>query len=111
MRLTTLWLLSAGLLLSANVMAADTAKTPSPAQLAQQKKMTDCNHEATSKALKGDDRKKFMSTCLKAGAPVAPAAMTPQQEKMKSCNAEAKTKDLKGDSRKTFMSTCLKKAA
>lgn len=38
MRLTTLWLLSAGLLLSANLMAADVAKTPSPAQLAQQKK-------------------------------------------------------------------------
>lgn len=38
MRLTTLWLLSAGLLLSANVMAADTVKTPSPAQAAQQEK-------------------------------------------------------------------------
>ncbi|MCW6568854.1 PsiF family protein [Yersinia ruckeri] len=104
MRLTTLWLLSAGLLLSANLMAADVAKTPSPAQLAQQKKMTDCNHAATSKTLKGDERKKFMSNCLKTDAP---AAMTPQQNKMKFCNAEAK--DLKGDARKTFMSSCLKK--
>ncbi|MFV8797165.1 PsiF family protein [Yersinia sp. LJYL362] len=111
MRLTTLWLLSAGLLLSVNVMAADTAKTPSPAQAAQQKKMTDCNQQATTQALKGDDRKKFMSQCLKAQVHPDEKALTPQQQKMKSCNAEAATKALKGDARKTFMSTCLKKAA
>ncbi|MBW5814661.1 phosphate-starvation-inducible protein PsiF [Yersinia kristensenii] len=111
MRLTTLWLLSAGLLLSANVMAADTAvKTPSPAQAAQQKKMTDCNQQATTQSLKGDDRKKFMSQCLKAQVHPDEKALTPQQQKMKSCNAEAATKALKGDARKTFMSTCLKKA-
>lgn len=31
----------------------------------QQQKMKDCNAEATSKTLKGADRKTFMSTCLK----------------------------------------------
>ena len=31
----------------------------------QQEKMKSCNHEASEKALKGEDRKKFMSTCLK----------------------------------------------
>jgi hypothetical protein len=31
----------------------------------QQDKMKSCNAEAASKALKGDERKKFMSTCLK----------------------------------------------
>ena len=32
----------------------------------QQNKMTTCNAEAKTKELKGDDRKKFMSECLKA---------------------------------------------
>ena len=32
---------------------------------AQQEKMKACNKEAGEKALKGDDRKKFMSGCLK----------------------------------------------
>jgi hypothetical protein len=90
-------LLCVGLLLSAQGFAAT----------AQQNKMTTCNADATAKSLKGDDRKAFMSTCLKA-AP-APAALTPQQDKMKTCNADAATKSLKGDARKTFMSDCLKK--
>src|SRR5258705_5576497 len=50
----------------------------------QQEKMKSCNAEAGDK--KGDERKAFMSTCLKAGAPAAP--MT-QQDKMKKCNADA----------------------
>jgi len=74
------------------------------AATAQQEKMKTCNADATAKSLKGDERKAFMSTCLKA----APAA-TPQQDKMKTCNADATTKALKGDARKTFMSDCLKK--
>ena len=40
-------------------------KAASPAQLAQQEKMKNCNKEAKEKALKGDERKKFMSDCLK----------------------------------------------
>ena len=31
----------------------------------QQQKMKDCNAQAGQKALKGDERKTFMSTCLK----------------------------------------------
>ena len=31
---------------------------------AQQQKMKHCNAEAKSKSLKGEERKKFMSTCL-----------------------------------------------
>ena len=41
-------------------------KAPSPAQLAQQEKMKSCNAEAKTNALKSDERKKFMSECLKA---------------------------------------------
>jgi hypothetical protein len=44
----------------------------------QQEQMKACNTQAADK--KGDERKAFMSGCLKAGAPAAP--MT-QQEKMK----------------------------
>lgn len=75
------------------------------AATAQQNKMTTCNADASAKSLKGDERKAFMSTCLKAAPP--PAAT--QQEKMKTCNATASTQALKGDARKSFMSDCLKK--
>lgn len=50
-----------------NALAADPVKkAPSPAQQAQQEKMKACNGEAKTKALKGDERKAFMSSCLKA---------------------------------------------
>ena len=38
---------------------------PSDKKVAQQDKMKNCNKEAKEKALKGDERKKFMSGCLK----------------------------------------------
>ncbi len=41
------------------------AAAPSSAKMKQQDKMKSCNAEAKAKALKGDERKKFMSTCLK----------------------------------------------
>jgi hypothetical protein len=69
----------------------------------QQEKMKVCNSQAGDK--KGDERKAFMSNCLKAGAPAVP--MT-QQDKMKKCNTDASAKSLKGDERKSFMSECLK---
>ena len=48
-------------------LAADKEKkAPSPAQQAQQEKMKSCNAEAKTKALKGAERKTFMSECLKA---------------------------------------------
>ncbi|MDP1655235.1 MAG: PsiF family protein [Hylemonella sp.] len=73
---------------------------------AQQDRMKQCNLDAKDK--KGDERKKFMSTCL-SGKPAEPAASdkkTAQQERMKQCNLDAK--DKKGDERKKFMSECLK---
>src|SRR4051794_29887665 len=47
----------------------------------QQSKMAECNKDAGEK--KGDDRKKFMSSCLKKDKPMT------QQEKMKACNKDA----------------------
>lgn len=40
-------------------------KEPSEKQKAQQEKMKTCNKEAGDKKLKGDERKKFVSTCMK----------------------------------------------
>ena len=64
----------------------------------QQTKMAACNKEAGDK--KGDERKQFMSSCLKKDKPMT------QQEKMRACNKDAGEK--KGDDRKKFMSECLK---
>ena len=79
---------------------------------AQQNKMKDCNAQATAKALKGDERKKFMSECLKA-APLPPAPPPPPaagplapKDAMKACAAASKGKA--GAEKKQFMSDCLK---
>lgn len=45
--------------------AAPAAETKADAKPKQQDKMKTCNADAKSKELKGDERKKFMSSCLK----------------------------------------------
>jgi psiF repeat-containing protein len=82
-----------------SVASAADEKKPNP----QQERMKACNAQAGDK--KGDERKAFMSACLKGeGMPMT------QQEKMKMCNADASAKALKGDERKAFMTECLKGA-
>jgi hypothetical protein len=83
----------------------DVKKEPSAAQKKQQERMKDCNEQAGAKKMEGDDRKKFMSACLKGGKG---EKMSPQQARMKDCNKQASDKKMKGDERKTFMSGCLK---
>ncbi len=80
------------------------------APTAQQNKMGACNKDAGEKALKGDERKKFMSECLRAKAPeaAAPAEPAPKLTPMATCNKAAGEKTLKGPDRKKFMSDCLK---
>ena len=91
------------LALAASAGAADKPLTP------QQERMKSCNADATSKGVKGDARKQFMSHCLKGEATASTdKTLTPQQEKMKDCNAQATSKGVKGEARKTFMSSCLK---
>jgi hypothetical protein len=86
---------------------AQDKKEPTAAQKKQQARMKDCNAKATDK--KGDERKKFMSACLKGETGPAPsAAQKKQQERMTACNKQATEKKLKGDERKKFMSGCLK---
>lgn len=84
------------LLLAVSASAQDKKKEPT----AQQALMGVCNKEAGEKALKGDERKKFMSTCLADGR-------KRQQEKMKACAAENKGK--KGDEYKKAQAECLRK--
>lgn len=111
MKLVSLLISSAFLLSASSAFAAPTA---------QQNKMGECNKQATEKALKGEERKKFMSECLKAApaaakaekAPAAPAAPAADAKKlapkeaMKACATASKGK--KGDEHKKFMSDCLK---
>lgn len=96
-------LIAACLVLPVAAMAADEKKlTP------QQQKMSMCNKDAGDKKLAGDERKKFMSECLKADSGGGEKKMTAQQQKMSTCNKEAGNKKLAGDERKQFMSSCLK---
>ncbi len=71
---------------------------PALAAGSQQELMKTCNERA--KGLKGEQRKEFMSKCLK-----GESATTPQ-ERMKECNKKAT--GMKGEERKKFMSECLK---
>ena len=81
---------------------------------ATQNRMAACAQEG--KGLKGEEREKFMSRCLKGPAaeasPVKEARHDgpghAQQNRMKSCNEQAGRKALKGDERRAFMSACLK---
>jgi hypothetical protein len=96
-------LIAACLALPLAAVAADEKKAAEKKEMTpQQQKMADCNKEAGDKKLAGEDRKKFMSTCLSGGS----KKMT-QQEKMTACNKEAGDKKLAGEDRKKFMSSCL----
>ena len=83
-------------------------KEPSDKQKAQQERMKGCNDKAGAKDMKGDERKKFMSSCLKGEEPGPSAKQKVQQDKMAACNKQAGDKAMKGDDRKKFMSSCLK---
>jgi hypothetical protein len=100
----------AALLAAAPAFASEDVKSHS-----QQEKFAHCTHE--SKGLKGDERHKFMSECLKGHGPAREHAAhtrearhepNEQQNRMKACNEEAGRKNLHGDERRQFMSTCLK---
>lgn len=72
----------------------------------QQEKMRTCNAEAKSQALKGEDRRAFMSQCL-AVTPEEKQERLALKEKTKSCNAEARAKSIKGEERKQFITQCM----
>ena len=100
------WLAAAGTVLA---LVAGQAAIGQTTENTQQAKMTSCNADASSKGLKGDDRKAFMKTCLSNKTEATTG--NSQQEKMKSCNKDATGKGLKGADRKAFMKTCLSGSA
>lgn len=89
------------------------ADAPAKQRTPQQQKMATCSHEAGAKALKGEERKSFMSGCLKSDGAVAasttpaPANAAGSQEKKQSCRDEAKRQHLTGSARKTFIGSCV----
>jgi uncharacterized protein HemX len=58
-------------------------KEPTAAQKKQQERRKECTAKANDQKLKGDDRKKFMSSCLKPAAKTG-AAKTEKTEPKKS---------------------------
>jgi hypothetical protein len=104
------------LLVAGSTAGADEKKEHSTPQA---QRMTECNAQARDRHLSGDERRTFMSDCLKAQPAAArsdktaksrPADGEPggQGGKMKACNQEAAGKNLHGDERRQFMSQCLK---
>jgi hypothetical protein len=98
-----LTILSAALLL-----VSSTAAIAGP----QQEKMKACNAEAKEKALKGDERRSFMSGCLSSGSAAKPTLTADEasalKERKKQCRTEATDKALKGEERKSFIAECVK---
>ncbi len=88
-------------------IAQDKGKAPTEAQKKQQERMGACNKQAGDKKLKGDERKKFMSTCLKSRDAGTSAKQKAQQDRMGDCNKQANLKNMRGEDRKKFMSSCL----
>jgi len=81
-------------------LAAGANATEAPgANKAQTNRMSQCSADAKEKGLKGDERKDYMSRCLRSSE--SPAAT-------KQCNAEASSKGLTGDKRSDFLRSCVK---
>jgi hypothetical protein len=96
-------MLRTGVVLIFSAFVASAAWAQDKQLTPQQERMKACNQQAAKKELKGEERKSFMSDCLKTDD-----KLTSQQQRMKSCNDQAGNKALKGDERKAFMSRCLK---
>ncbi|MDH0865550.1 PsiF family protein [Mitsuaria sp. GD03876] len=105
-RLTPISLI-AGAMLALASLGAHAADEAKKAPTAQQQRMKTCNADAKGKS--GDERKAFMSSCLKGETAAASApAMTEQQTKMKTCNADYKASGKSGKAEHDkFMKACL----
>ena len=88
-----------------DTLSSTQTKEPSEKQQAQRQRMKDCNEHAGD--AKGNERKEFMSACLRSDPAPSPAQLA-QREKMKVCNREATEQKLAATARKDFMSSCLR---
>lgn len=92
-------------LLASGAYAAEEKKaTP------QQERMKACNKEAGEKKLKGDERKTFMSGCLKGESAAAAPAAAPS-DAATACAAKATEKKLAGAAKTSFLKKCEADAA
>lgn len=81
-------------------VAAEPAEKPT-----QQNRMKQCNQDAAGK--KGDERKQFMSGCLKGEASGAPAAQGKDDPVHDACGMMAAEKKLAGAAKSSFMKKCV----
>ena len=75
------------------------------AQKAKDAHEKECNAQAGEK--KGDERKRFMGSCMKAQKKADDDKTKAQRERQRSCDKMAKDKKVKSDERKAFMKDCL----
>src|SRR4249920_122418 len=87
--------LFAAALCAAPAFAQDKQPAEKKEMTEQQKRMGECNKQASAKSMKGDDRSQFMSSCLKGGG-----------DKMAACNTQADEKKLHGAARDSFVKKC-----
>lgn len=102
-------------LLSTIVASVVLSALLSPPALAnpQHERMRRCNAEAREHSLKGDERKRFMSTCLRgkhAGAAAAEVSLPELEaaERARACNLAAVEQALSGEARTAYISACSK---
>jgi hypothetical protein len=98
---------------SVSVMPARAADSPARAPT-QQEKFAACAHG--TKGLKAEERRKFMSDCLK-GRATAPGALEARNDassdasasaRIRECKSAAASRSLHGEERRAFMVSCLK---
>lgn len=111
MRLGLCPLVVALTLLCLPLRAAPQANT-SQGQNTSQNKAEKCNQTATNKGLTGQERNKFVRTCMNAKEDASSASnnMSPQQKQdaqnAQSCEQQATQKGLTGSARRSFMKNC-----
>jgi len=85
------------------------AEEPGAKAPTQQEKFAACGHQ--SKGLKGEERREFMSHCLKGGADAAlrdTMIGDAAEESRQRCHEEADRRKLHGEERRTFLGVCQK---
>ena len=106
MKTRTICLTACAVVLSSSVLPlraaeGETHTTP------QRQKFADCAHE--SQGLKGDERREFMSQCLrKHPAGSKDSVAVDSGGRLAPCSAEADRRKLRGDERSAFLGACLK---
>lgn len=102
----TLCLTACAILLSLSVAPLRAAEGESHST-PQREKFAACVHEA--QGLKGDERREFMSECLRKHPEAGKDAVAAESgARLTPCNAEADRLKLHGDERRAFLGACLR---